>query len=536
MKPKNLRLLLSQSSSRKLFVASFFAAFISSAVIICNSILTANVVVGIISHHPKTMTWIGVLSALFVFRSVFISSFESWCSSQASAIKKELRERTTTSLQSLAVQSPSEISQLLVKGTNFLDVYLGRYIPQMAQAAITPISVIVTLAILDPISAVIAIFTIPLIPLFGALIGRFTQDAVSKKWKSLGTLSRYFEDSLRGFVTLKIFGRHKTQSARIQEMGDQYTKETMQVLRISFLSALVLELAATISVALIAVGIGLRLVDSHISFLTGLSVLILAPEVYFPLRNAASLFHASADGEEVLNKLSAYEHTKKPENTKVEGRFENSKRISWRQWHFTTPENVHSYLPEYEISTGEVALIIGPSGIGKTSFAKILLGENFDTQIEIDGKPLMPGEVENYQQRIAWIPQHPFLAPGNVRDQFRFIQSDISDSHIIEALKEVLLDVKDLSNGLDTLVGGGEEKGSELSGGQIRKIAVARALLRDPLLILADEPTADLDSESSRSVMRTLRTRTESALICITHDVELAQETDRILKIESINS
>ena len=534
MKPKNLRLLLSQSSSRKLLLASIFAAIVSTAIIICNALLLAAVIVGIIYHHPSAMMWLALLIALWIFRAIFNSTFESWCSTQAAKAKNEYRERTTSSLLDIEPLSPSELTQLLVKGANSLDVYLGRYLPQMAQAAITPIVVIVTLAILDPLSALIAVLTIPLIPLFGALIGRFTQDAVSKKWQSLGTLSRYFEDSLRGFVTLKIFGRHKTQSARIQEMGDQYTKETMQVLRISFLSALVLELAATISVALIAVGIGLRLVDSHITFIVGLTVLILAPEVYFPLRNAASLFHASADGEEVLQKLANLEATKPIKVTQIDRNFDQASTVSWKDWELEIPDVVHSRILGAEISTGEVALIIGPSGIGKTSFAMTLLGENFDSDIAIDSQRLTPGEVISYQRRIAWIPQLPFLAPGNVRDQFRFIRGDISDSEILDALFEVSLDINELPAGLETLVGGGEEKSAELSGGQIRKIAIARALLRDPLLIIADEPTADLDAESAKSVMHTLRSRTSAALICITHDLDLAQATDRIMQVETV--
>lgn len=534
MKSKNLRLLLSQGSSRKLFNASIFAAVISTAIIICNAYLLAAVIVGIIYHHPSAMMWLGLLVALWVFRALFNSTFESWCSAQAAKAKNEYRERTSSSLLEIEQLSPSELTQLLVKGANSLDIYLGRYLPQMVQAAITPIAVIVTLAILDPLSAVIAVLTIPLIPVFGALIGRFTQDAVSKKWQSLGTLSRYFEDSLRGFVTLKVFGRHKTQSARIQEMGDQYTKETMQVLRISFLSALVLELAATISVALIAVGIGLRLVDSHITFIVGLTVLILAPEVYFPLRNAASLFHASADGEEVLQKLADLEATESIKVTQRDRDFGQASRVSWKDWELEIPDVVHSRILGAEIATGDVALIIGPSGIGKTSFAMTLLGENFDSEIAIDSERLTPGEVDSYQRRIAWIPQLPFLAPGSVRDQFRFIRRDISDTEIVEALTEVSLDVNELPTGLETSVGGGDEKSAELSGGQIRKIAIARALLRNPLLIIADEPTADLDAESAKSVMRTLRSRTSAALICITHDQDLAQATDRIMRIETV--
>ena len=307
-----MRLLLSRGSSRKLFLASAFAAPISAAIVIANALLLGAIIVGVIYKHPDTLHWIVVLAGLWIFRAVFTAYFENWCSTKASEIKNELRTSTTSALGEIEPLSPSELSGLLIRGANSLDIYLGRFLPQLFTAVGIPVAVIGAIFFLDPLSAVIAILTLPLIPFFGTLIGRYTSDSVSKKWRSLGSLSRYFEDSLQGFLTLKVFGRHLSQGERIQKMGDQYTDETMSVLKISFLSALVLELAATISVALIAVSVGLRLVDGKISFIHGLTVLILAPEVYFPLRNAASLFHASADGTEILEKLREVESTKAP--------------------------------------------------------------------------------------------------------------------------------------------------------------------------------------------------------------------------------
>ncbi|MFM8329373.1 MAG: ABC transporter transmembrane domain-containing protein, partial [Actinomycetales bacterium] len=192
------------------------------------------------------------------------------------------------------------MSNLLTKALNSIDIFYGRFIPQLLFSFIAPIILILFIATRDLLSAAVAIFTLPLIPFFGALIGRYTSDAVGKKWRVLGTLSSYFEDSLNGYATLKLFGRTDGQSKRIEEMGKRYSEETMKVLRISFLSSLALELAATISVAVIAVEIGLRLVAGSIEFSNALMILILAPEIYFPLRNAAALFHASTDGTEAL--------------------------------------------------------------------------------------------------------------------------------------------------------------------------------------------------------------------------------------------
>lgn len=332
MKSTNLRLLLQRGGSRRLFIASIVAAVLWSALVVSSAIVLANVIVAIIQRKENSLHLITLLAVLWGARSLFQSSFEKWCTVQAIEIKQEIRGEVTSNLDQYAHISPSIISTLLIKGLNSLDIYLGRFLPQLLFASITPFVVIATLFILDPLSGFIAVVTLPLIPLFGALIGRFTADSVSKKWRTLGTLSAYFEDSLRGFITLKIFGRHKTQGKRIEEMGDRYTEETMKVLKISFLSALALELCATISVALIAVSIGLRLVDDSIGFVPSLAVLILAPEVYFPLRNAASLFHASADGSEALEKLTSIQASKNLSPLQEEIDFSRVENVSWQQW------------------------------------------------------------------------------------------------------------------------------------------------------------------------------------------------------------
>lgn len=536
MKSKVLRLLLSRSTSRKLFLVVALAAPISAAIVIANALLLGAVIVGIIYEHSDTMHWIVLLSALWIFRSVFSSQFEYWCSKKSSEIKNELRTSTTSVIGEIEPFTPSELSGLLIKGANSLDIYLGRFLPQLFSATVIPIGVIATIFFLDPISAGIAILTLPLIPFFGALIGRYTSDSVTKKWRTLGSLSRYFEDSLQGFITLRIFGRHRSQGKRIQEMGDKYTEETMSVLKISFLSALVLELAATISVALIAVSIGLRLVDGKISFIHGLTVLILAPEVYFPLRNAASLFHASADGTEVLERLQEVEATRAPIFQRVERDFSNAQLIEWEKWQLNIPRVAKSTIAGDSVKRGEALFIVGESGIGKTSFAENLLGIHFDCEIRIDGVLLQPEHISDFQGHIGWVPQLPQLAPGTIREQFQLVVPKISDAEIVASLAELSLPINELPFGLDSSLGGREEKGAQLSGGQIRKVAVARALIRSPFLIVADEPTADLDSKSSEAIMNALRRAVSqgSALICITHDTDIAIERDRVISVERV--
>jgi ABC-type transport system involved in cytochrome bd biosynthesis fused ATPase/permease subunit len=532
VKSTNLRLLLHRGGSRRLFFVSIIGAVIWSSIIVVSALVLARVIVAVINLDSSAISLIVLLAGLWAFRAIFQSGFEFWCSRQAVSIKQEIRSEITSQIDSYAHVPPSVISTLLVKGLNSLDIYLGRFLPQLFFASITPFVAIATLFILDPLSGFIALFTLPLIPVFGALIGKYTADSVSKKWRTLGALSTYFEDSLRGFVTLKIFGRHKSQGQRIEEMGDRYTQETMKVLKISFLSALALELCATISVALIAVSVGLRLVDSKIGFTTSLAVLILAPEVYFPLRNAASLFHASADGTEALERLTNIQADKSqlPEQHNVDFSLVDS--ISWKQWGLQISGRAPASIPANTIYSGDIHFIVGESGIGKSTFALNLLGIHNEAEVVISTNgqsySLDASLKSSWFKTIGWVPQQPQLAHGSLRQQFQLITPTIDDAAITTMLARCGLEVTDLPDGLETQLGAVGESSNAASGGQIRKIAIARALISKPQVLIADEPTADLDSVSADKVMKTLRGYASSGaiVICITHDVSMLRAED----------
>ena len=528
MKSSDLRLLLSRGGSRRVLFVAIAAALLWSAAIVVSALILSSLITDIINGERSVPTLLIYLACAWGFRAIFQSTFEFWCSRQAVRIKQELRSEVTGSLDVYSNIPASHMSVLLVKGLNSLDIYLGRFVPQMFFASITPVIVISTILILDPLSGLIAIVTLPLIPIFGALIGKYTADSVAKKWQTLGSLSKYFEDSLRGFVTLKIFGRHSSQSVRIKEMGDRYTEETMKVLRISFLSALALELCATISVALIAVSIGIRLVDDQISFGHALAVLILAPEVYFPLRNAASLFHASVDGTQALAELSAIRNMAEKKVDQVQHDFSSLSELAWEKWSLNVPRRINSTIDAGQLNGGDIHFIVGESGIGKTSFAMNLLGVGKTAKVYADAIELSPAYQESWFKVIGWIPQNPALASGTVRKQFTLVDSSLRDEVITTLLRKCGLPLSDLPQGLDTPLANASEGGSAASGGQIRKIAIARALAANPRVIIADEPTADLDQESSNQVLATLREYAANGaiVICVSHDLSLLEKGD----------
>jgi ABC-type transport system involved in cytochrome bd biosynthesis fused ATPase/permease subunit len=542
MRFADLRLLLTRSSSRRLFFVSVFGAALSIFLVITHALVIARIVVGLVDSKPGVLRDIYFLAAIWATRTLFTSTFEFWCSRQAVRIKREIRQSITSQIDLIPGQSPGSLSQTLIKALNALDIYYGRFIPQVISASATPFVIIAVIWFFDHLSAYIALATIPLIPLFGALIGKYTSDAVAAKWQTLGTLSGYFEDSLRGFVTLRLFGRTRTQHDRIKEMGDRYTAETMKVLRISFLSSFALELAATLSVALIAVTIGVRLVDSGISFLSALTVLLLAPEVYFPLRNAAALFHASADGADALEAISRMKNSIEPQVKNSDKNFSAVAGISWSASTLEISSTKSAQIEQGSLLAGGILFIQGASGGGKTTFALSLLAQRFEIPIvvltDLHAYTLERGDQKDWLKEIGWVSQNPQFAPGTIKEQFRNLNQEMSESEIVIALESCGLAISDLNRGLETVIGGFGEKADQVSGGQLRKIALARALATYPQLLIADEPTADCDDLSAQIVMERLRiaSREGALVIVISHDASIRRDGDKTVLVKEVMS
>ncbi|HEX7405643.1 MAG TPA: ATP-binding cassette domain-containing protein, partial [Candidatus Nanopelagicaceae bacterium] len=318
----------------------------------------------------------------------------------------------------------------------------------------------------------------------------------------------------------------------------KYSDETMKVLRISFLSAFSLELVATISVAVVAVSVGLRLVTGSIDFRSALVVLLLAPEVYFPLRNAATLFHASEDGTQALRELARVHRDLEDHFIQADTPIGSVQALSWGEWRFQRNAVETIVIPAGHIRRGEILFLVGESGVGKTHFADNLLGSTFTADVEVEtdhGTIALDHRLQTqWQKLLGWIPQNPQLATGSVRDQFLLLSPTFKDVEIETALGAAGLDLADLPMGLESRIGSSGEQGNAASGGQVRKIAVARALIRQPSVVIADEPTADLDHQSAIKVISLLRQaqRDGAIVICITHDRGWLQPEDLVVTVE----
>ena len=304
MKPLDPRLLRFSRSSRGFLISLVALATLGAAATITQAFLLTSLIIGFFQKHQTfsdSQSALTYLVLIFILRSGIAYLTERISSAASINIRNELRSAVLKKTLSNEGQDTNEfgtagIALLLTKGIGNLDSYFSKFIPQLFISMLVPTIAGITIAAADLRSGLIVLLTIPLIPLFGILIGKFTASATSKKWQTLNILGGYFLDLLNGLTTLRVYGRHKLQGEKLQKVGDDYRKETMKVLRISFISSLALELVATLSVALLAVTIGLRLVSGSITLEAGLFILIIAPEVYWPIRQVAMYFHAASDG------------------------------------------------------------------------------------------------------------------------------------------------------------------------------------------------------------------------------------------------
>jgi thiol reductant ABC exporter CydD subunit len=430
----------------------------------------------------------------------------------------------------------AEVASAAVAGVDALEATFARYLPQLVLAAVVPVAVIVFVAVIDPLTAGLMLLTLPLVPVFMWLVGRHTERRTRERWETLARLSTHFLDVVRGLPTLRAFNRGPVQAERIAQVSDEYRRATMGTLRVAFLSGAVLELAATMGIALVAVTVGVRLVEGGLGFEAGLTVLVLAPELYLPLRNLAAHYHASADGRAVSERLLSLVDEpaevgagsrRPPDPGLVPVRLE---AVS-----FGYPGSLNTVLEgvDLELVPGETVALVGPSGSGKSTLVSLLLrlAEPTAGRITVGDIDLAACDPTAWRAQLAWVPQRPTLFRGTVADNIRLGDPEASDGRVEHAarLAGAAAFVQGLPNGYETLVGDG---GRALSAGQLQRIALARAFLRDAPFVILDEPTANLDRASAELVEDAIeRLREGRTVLLVAHSPELAERADRVVTL-----
>lgn len=422
--------------------------------------------------------------------------------------------------------SSGRLVALLGPGMDAFDGYVGRFLPQLGLAAIVPAAVIVVIGFADPMSAVIIAITLPLIGVFMALVGLLTRDRVERRWAQMERLSRHFSDVLDGLVVLKVFGRR--QERGIREVGTRHRVESMRALGLAFLSSLVLELIATISTALVAVSVGLRVVDGNLDLRSAMFVLLLAPEAYLPVRQVGTMFHDSTEGAAATTDLlDLLEHDRHTGTLAPPAR---PAPLTVRGARLTHPGRtaVSLSLDDLHVEPGEFVAIVGPSGGGKSTLLDVLLGfEQLDSgEVLVGGTPLRDIDVVAWRESVAWVPQTPHLVAGTVAANIALGQPAASDAQVAAAADDAGLDLD-----LRRVV---HEGTTDLSAGERRRLAVARALLRlrcgAAWLVLLDEPTAGLDAVHEATVLRTLRA-SGATVVVVSHRPDSVAAADRIIEV-----
>ncbi|PPF20124.1 thiol reductant ABC exporter subunit CydD [Rathayibacter sp. AY1A4] len=513
MKPLDPRLLRYARAARVFLLLGGVLALARTLAIVAFAWLVAQLVAGAVDGRTADdlAPLLAALLAVVAARAALAWATEVNAVRGGAGAKAQLRQAVLAALVELGPAGRSEggsggVVALLGGGLDSLDGYFARYLPQLiATAVATPLLTLVVF-LADPLSAVFLVVTLPLIPVFMVLIGWATQAVQARQWERLQALASGFVDTVGGLATLKIFGRAERQATRIRALTEDYRVHTMKVLRVTFVSGFVLELAGSLSVALVAVSIGLRLVDGSLGLAVGLFVLVLAPDVFLPVRQVGAEFHAAADGVQAADRAFAVLERAAalpPRGTApaATGALE-LRGLAVDDGRGRTLAPVDAVLP-----VGSITVVTGPSGSGKSTLLAALAGfVPFSGTLLLGGSP-----VADLRSTLAWAGQRPDLLPGSVASAVGLGALSPDPERVRRALAIAAVDV-DPERRLDA-------EGTGLSGGQSARVAVARAvhrLLERGCAVLAlDEPTAALDEESERALLAGLRTLAESGTIVV---------------------
>lgn len=536
------RLWAEARTTNRFLIATITLGTLSGVIVVLQAGVLARIVNLAFLHAvtlPDLVGWLVVLALVIVGRALTTSGAAWTAGEMAVRIKQALRGRLMTHLTALgpaysAGERSGELTLAVTEGIEALDPYFRDYLPSVFTAILIPVIYLLVTVPIDGLTFAVMLLTAPLIPLFMMLIGRAAGALARSQYSEMSFLSAHFVDVMQGLPTLKLFNRSLFQIQTIGRITEQFRKATMNVLRVAFLSAFMLEMLATLSVAIIAVEIGLRLLHGGIAFEAALFLLILAPEFYQPLRNLGARFHSGTEGQAAATRLYAIlDIPARVEDKRDSGPIPSTAAIRFESVTFRYGERPALNGLTLDIAPGNFTAIVGPSGSGKSTLAALLLRfiDPTEGSIGVNGIPLMTLDSEAWRKQIAWVGQNPYLFNAPVAENIRLGVPDAPLEAVIAAAQaaEAHEFIAGLPQGYETLCG---ERGASLSGGQAQRIGLARAFLRDAPILLLDEATAYLDPDTEARLMATIARMHDKTRILIAHRLRSIAQADWIIVME----
>ncbi|PEM44813.1 thiol reductant ABC exporter subunit CydD [Bacillus wiedmannii] len=462
---------------------------------------------------------------------------ERFAEKTGSLLRKQLIEAYfTLGPRYVQTAGTGHLVTLSIEGIEKFKTYIELTIPKMIRSSIVPGLIVLYVFTLDIESGIILVVTIPIVIIFMILLGLAAQKMADSQYESYRVLSNHFVDTLKGLETLKYLGKSKQHEGKIEKVSKRYRKATMRTLRVAFLSSFALDFFTSLSIAFVAVGLGIRLIDGTIVLLPALTILILAPEYFLPIKQVGANYHATLDGQLAMEQIEEILQQQKEIGTKESNVgliWNSSSNLKLQDVKVKNDESEKSILEGIDFTwkgTGAIG-VIGESGAGKSTLIDVLAGfltpsggKLIVNGVEIDG-----ATREDWQKNIAYIPQQPYIFPLSLKDNICFYETNTTDAEVERVINEVGLRslVTSLPNGMYERIG---EGGRMLSGGQEQRVAMARALLSKKPIILLDEPTAHLDIETEFEIKQAMLRLFEGKLVFLaTHRLHWMKQMDHIL-------
>ncbi|MFB6647501.1 thiol reductant ABC exporter subunit CydD [Bacillus toyonensis] len=539
---KRKRGLPSYPGSRMLYVALTIISILEAFSIIAQTVFLARAITFLFNGETvqSVLNETVYFGVMFAARHMLVRIsqilVERFAEKTGSLLRKQLIEAYFT-LGPRYVQTvgTGHLVTLSIEGIEKFKTYIELTIPKMIRSSIVPGLIVLYVFTLDIKSGIILVVTIPIVIIFMILLGLAAQKMADSQYETYRVLSNHFVDTLKGLETLKYLGKSKQHEGKIEKVSKRYRKATMRTLRVAFLSSFALDFFTSLSIAFVAVGLGIRLIDGTILLLPALTILILAPEYFLPIKQVGANYHATLDGQLAMEQIEGIlQQQKEIENkdSNVDIVWNSSSSLKLQDVKVNNDESKKAILEGIDFAwQGNGAIgIIGESGAGKSTLIDVLAGflSPSGGKVLVNGVGIDGSTREDWQKNIAYIPQQPYIFPLSLKDNICFYETNTTDEEIKKVIHDVGLSslVASLPNGMDERIG---EGGRMLSGGQEQRVAMARALLSKKPIILLDEPTAHLDIETEFEIKQSMLRLFEGKLVFLaTHRLHWMKQMDHI--------